>query len=111
MERLYTIGYEGATLADFIRTLKESGVTTVLDIREIPVSRRKGFSKQSLAQALRDAGFVYHHERMLGSPKSIRDDLHKSKDYVEFFRRFDAYLQTQKALLETLATSLPGGAR
>jgi uncharacterized protein (DUF488 family) len=40
-----TIGYEGGTVAGFIRALKGAGVELVLDIRAAPVSRKKGFSK------------------------------------------------------------------
>jgi uncharacterized protein (DUF488 family) len=39
-----TIGYEGVSLADFLATLKAAGVQLLLDIRELPISRRKGFS-------------------------------------------------------------------
>jgi uncharacterized protein (DUF488 family) len=109
MERLYTIGYEGASLSDFIRTLKVAGVDVLLDVREIAISRRKGFSKQALAHALRDVGIEYRHERALGSPKTIRDALHQDKDYATFFALFETYLNTQHELLKTLAESLSGG--
>lgn len=42
--RLYTIGYEGRSLPQFIGLLKERGVQRLLDVRERPLSRRKGFS-------------------------------------------------------------------
>jgi uncharacterized protein (DUF488 family) len=109
MERLYTIGYEKAALADFIRTLQASNVAVLLDVRELPVSRRKGFSKKSLALALNEAGIEYRHERALGSPKPIRDALHQDKDYAKFFLLFDRYLQTQQELLGMLANTLEGG--
>ena len=44
-----TIGYEGATVDAFLRTLREAGVELVLDIRAAPVSRKKGFSKNQLS--------------------------------------------------------------
>jgi uncharacterized protein (DUF488 family) len=51
MTALFTIGYEGAALDDFLATLKAARVSTLLDIREAPVSRRPGFSKRELAAA------------------------------------------------------------
>ena len=51
-----TIGYEGGTVAGFIRALKDAGVEMVLDIRAAPVSRKKGFSKNQLAAHLAEAG-------------------------------------------------------
>ena len=53
MTVLATIGYEGAALEDFLATLAAARVTTLLDIREAPVSRRPGFSKRALAAASR----------------------------------------------------------
>ena len=64
-----TIGYEGGTVAAFIRALKDAGVELVLDIRAAPVSRKKGFSKNQLAAHLTEAGIGYRHLRGLGTPK------------------------------------------
>ena len=49
---IFTIGYEGATVDGFIGALRKAGVALVLDIRAAPVSRKKGFSKNPLAQHL-----------------------------------------------------------
>jgi uncharacterized protein (DUF488 family) len=68
-----TIGYEGGTVAAFIRALKDAGVELVLDIRAAPVSRKKGFSKNQLAAHLSEAGIGYRHLRGLGTPKRGRD--------------------------------------
>ena len=42
---LLTIGYEGVKIEEFLDTLLEAEVTVLLDIRELPLSRKKGFSK------------------------------------------------------------------
>ena len=42
-------------------------------MRELPLSRRKGFSKTALASALGEAGIAYRHDRSLGNPKPARD--------------------------------------
>jgi uncharacterized protein (DUF488 family) len=109
MDRLMTIGYEKASLDDFVRTLTDAGVTTLLDIREIPISRRKGFSKRALCEAVEAAGVGYRHERELGSPKELRHRLYADGDYAQFFASFKAYLKSQKALLNSLAADLRGG--
>jgi uncharacterized protein (DUF488 family) len=103
MTNLFTIGYEGAQLADFIRSLISNGVDTLVDVRELPLSRRKGFSKTSLATALNKHGICYVHNRRLGAPKPIRNRLRETRDYVTYFRQFNAYLETQSAVLEKLA--------
>jgi uncharacterized protein (DUF488 family) len=69
---VFTIGYEKATLADFLASLRKAGVTLVLDVRDLPLSRRPGFSKRQLAAELEEAGIEYVHLKGLGTPKEGR---------------------------------------
>lgn len=108
MKKLFTIGYEGAALDDFVCALKTAKIDVLLDVRELPISRRKGFSKTALGGALTDVGITYRHERQLGSPKIIRHRLREDGNYSRFFREFDRHLTDQWALLETLAEELKG---
>ncbi|MFA6115019.1 MAG: DUF488 domain-containing protein [Sphingomonas sp.] len=71
--KIFTIGYEGTTMADFLAALKGAGVERVIDVRALPLSRRPGFSKSSLAASLLDAGIGYVHLKALGTPKRGRD--------------------------------------
>jgi uncharacterized protein (DUF488 family) len=52
LRNIYTIGYEGTALSDFIWTLRDRGVSLLLDIRERPQSRQPGFSKQARSKTL-----------------------------------------------------------
>ncbi len=70
---IYTIGYEATTMADFLAALKTAGVERVIDVRALPLSRRPGFSKSSLAASLGEAGIDYRHLKALGTPKGGRD--------------------------------------
>ena len=70
--RIFTIGYEGATVAEFIGSLKTAGVARVIDVRALPLSRRPGFSKSPLRAALDEAGIEYVHLRALGTPAEGR---------------------------------------
>lgn len=70
---IFTIGYEGATMADFLAALKRAGVAQVIDVRALPLSRRPGFSKTSLAASLTAEGIGYVHLKALGTPKPGRD--------------------------------------
>jgi uncharacterized protein (DUF488 family) len=70
---IYTIGYEAATMDDFLAALKAAGVERVIDVRALPLSRRPGFSKTSLAATLKEAGIEYVHLKALGTPKPGRD--------------------------------------
>ncbi len=67
----------------------------MLDIREIPLSRRKGFSKSALKQAVEVLKIEYQHEKRLGSPKNMRDQLHLDQNYDAFFAGFNNLRVTQ----------------
>ncbi|HUV36436.1 MAG TPA: DUF488 domain-containing protein [Patescibacteria group bacterium] len=97
---LYTIGYEGRNMADFISCLKSSNISIVLDVRETPISRKKGFSKSALKTELEKEGLAYFHMRELGSPKDMRRKLYEDQDYDFFFRSFIAYLKSKQSHLE-----------
>jgi len=70
--RIFTIGYEGATVPEFIAALKNAGVERVIDVRALPLSRRPGFSKTPLRNALAEAGIDYIHLKALGTPSEGR---------------------------------------
>jgi uncharacterized protein (DUF488 family) len=70
--RLYTIGYEGVTVPEFIAALQSAGVERVIDVRALPLSRRPGFSKSPLKGALGEAGIEYVHLKALGTPAEGR---------------------------------------
>jgi len=70
--KIFTIGYEGATVAEFISALQNAGVERVIDVRALPNSRRPGFSKTPLRNALAEAGIDYVHLRALGTPAEGR---------------------------------------
>ncbi|MEE2691224.1 MAG: DUF488 domain-containing protein [Pseudomonadota bacterium] len=80
-----TIGYEGASLEDFIASLKVACVDIVIDVRERAQSRRAGFSKNALASALESAGIEYEHFQKLGDPKEGREAARAGD--IEKFRR------------------------
>ncbi|MFZ5746109.1 MAG: DUF488 family protein [Pseudomonadota bacterium] len=71
--RVFTIGYEDATMAAFLSALRTAGVQRVIDVRALPLSRRPGFSKSMLAASLAEAGIDYVHLKALGTPKRGRD--------------------------------------
>ncbi|WOF74922.1 DUF488 domain-containing protein [Parvibaculaceae bacterium PLY_AMNH_Bact1] len=93
---LNTIGYEGADLEDFIQTLVEADVDTLVDIRERAQSRRKGFSKTALSERLAENGISYIHMRELGDPKEGREAA-RAGNWGKFRKVFQAVLKTDEA--------------
>jgi uncharacterized protein (DUF488 family) len=70
--RVFTIGYEATTMAEFIAALKAAGVQRVIDVRAVASSRRPGFSKNLLRNSLAEEGIEYVHLRALGTPADGR---------------------------------------
>jgi len=70
--RIFTIGYEAITMAEFIAALRKAAVERVIDVRALPLSRRPGFSKSPLKAALNEAGIDYVHLKALGTPADGR---------------------------------------
>ncbi len=54
----------------------------MVDVRELPISRRRGFAKSALAAALAEEAIEYVHLRSMGNPKEFRD-LYKSGKVAE----------------------------
>ncbi len=95
---LWTIGYEKASFAAFIATLAGAGVQRVIDVRDLPLSRRPGFSKRQLAAGLAEAGIDYVHLRALGTPPAGRD-ANRRKQWPLFWHIVDERLATAEAAL------------
>ncbi|SFP79295.1 DUF488 family protein [Sphingomonas rubra] len=93
---IYTIGYEGATMAGFLATLRRAGVARVIDVRALPLSRRPGFSKSPLAASLKEDGIDYVHLKALGTPKRGRDAAKKG-DVATLTEVYDAQLALPEA--------------
>jgi uncharacterized protein (DUF488 family) len=99
MSKLFTIGYEAATLGDLIRRLKAAGVQVVIDVRAIAASRRAGFSKTVLAASLAAEDIDYVHLRALGTPKAGREAARKGH-IAEMHAIFEGQLAEPQAQIE-----------
>jgi uncharacterized protein (DUF488 family) len=73
LRQLLTIGYQGREPAELVAALEEHGVDVLVDVRDRPISRKKGFSKRALEELLGEHGIAYVHARELGNPKTNRD--------------------------------------
>lgn len=109
--KIFTIGYEGTTMDDFLATLKGAGVERVIDVRALPLSRRPGFSKNTLAATLADNGIGYVHLKALGTPKAGRDAAKKgdwrTMEQVYAGQLHSPEAQIQAEELRTLALEAP----
>lgn len=104
MLTLFTIGYEGKTVDEFLGELSSAGVERVIDVRAVAASRRPGFSKTALGNALRERGIDYLHLRPLGTPAAGREAARKGRIaemrdiYADQLETDEAALALEKAL-------------
>jgi uncharacterized protein (DUF488 family) len=104
---LFTIGYEQhREPGSLVDALSAAGVERLVDVRELPMSRRRGFSKTRLREVLEAAGFSYEHQRALGNPKPYRD-LYRSGEQARGARLYRAYLRNGSSMaVDELSESL-----
>jgi uncharacterized protein (DUF488 family) len=69
---LYTVGYEGCEISEFVTFLAKKKIEVIADVRKNPISRKKGFSKNKLAAHLREKQIDYVHFKGLGVPSEWR---------------------------------------
>lgn len=93
---LYTIGYEGVGVEEFVAALQAAGIETLIDVRDVPVSRKRGFSKSALAAILEAHGIDYVHLKGLGDPKAGREAA-RAGEYGLFRRIFGSHMTTDVA--------------
>ena len=97
--KVFTIGYEGATVGEFLRALTDAGVKRVIDVRAVPNSRRPGFSKTPLRNALAEEGIEYVHLRALGTPADGRAAARAGR-HEDLIRIYAGQLELPEAIAE-----------
>ena len=98
----FTTGYEQTEPVAFLRRLKAEGVELIVDVRDMPLSRRKGFSKNQLQALLAEEGIDYTHLKPLGAPKELRNRLHAGGSWWEYMKGYRKVLDRETAQLDAL---------
>lgn len=96
MTTIFTIGYEGTDIDRFVETLRVVGIKRIVDVRAVALSRKKGFSKKSLAERLSIEGIDYIHLVNLGDPKPGRDAA-RAGQYEKFRAIYSKHLNSEEA--------------
>lgn len=88
---LCTIGYEGRSLEGYLNLLLRNGAAVLCDVRKNPLSRKYGFSKNTLIKGCEGVGIRYEHLPELGIASDERRELKTQADYDALF---EAYSRT-----------------
>jgi uncharacterized protein (DUF488 family) len=87
---LFTIGYESHTPESLIAALRKAKIKTLIDVRDLPLSRKRGFSKSPLRSLLEEHDIRYVHVKGFGVPADLRHQYRagevKKVQYMECFR-------------------------
>lgn len=86
---LYTIGYENRSLEEFLNMLLQQNIKLLCDVRKNAFSRKYGFSKKTLQNALESLGIEYKHVPELGIVSASRKNLVSKQDYEELFTEYE----------------------
>lgn len=92
---LFTIGYEGISLEEYINKLIANNIKILCDVRKNPLSMKFGFSKTQLQNACNGVGIEYLHIPQLGIDSDKRQELNTQADYDKLFVLYRNTILTQ----------------
>lgn len=95
---LFSIGYEGVTIEDYINKLIENNISVVCDVRKNALSKKYGFSKNMLKSCLNNVNIEYVHIPELGIDSDKRQVLNTQSDYDKLFNDYKINNLSKKEL-------------
>lgn len=88
-QQLFTIGYEGVSLEEYINKLLLADIPLLCDVRKNAYSQKYGFSKSQLQKACEGVGVRYVHVPSLGIESNKRQELKTQRDYDILFDDYE----------------------
>ncbi len=85
---LFTIGYEGKSVEQYVNLLIQQDVKLLCDVRKNPISMKYGFSKNQLKMIVEGVGIRYEHFPELGIESQKRQELNSKSDYEVLFEDY-----------------------
>ncbi|MFH1101284.1 MAG: DUF488 domain-containing protein [Methanobacteriota archaeon] len=89
---VYTIGYEGRSVDEFLLKIIDEKIQILTDIRNNPWSMKYGYSKQNLEVFCDKLGINYMSMPSLGIPSALRKNLNEKEAYKKLFTMYRTYL-------------------
>ncbi len=103
-KKLFTIGYEGSSLENYLNRLLKNNIKVLVDVRKNPISMKFGFSKNVLKRYCESLEIEYVHIPEVGIESSLRQALESQNDYDVLFEQYkkttlQSTIENQKAIL------------
>ncbi len=92
----HSLGYEQSQPEEYLQRLLKHKVSVVVDVRDVPLSRKRGFSKNQLREALATVGIEYIHVQTLGAPKELRDDLRSGGSWWTYVKSYTSRVLSRR---------------
>lgn len=103
MNKVYTIGYEGKDIDEFLELLRKKGVQHLVDVRSYPTSRREKFDKENLKDRLFHESILYKHiPEMGGLRDEDYEEVMEEEDWKEGFEELKEIASEGKTVLMCL---------
>jgi uncharacterized protein (DUF488 family) len=100
---LFTIGYEGISLEEYLTRLLKNDVKALVDVRNNPQSMKYGFSKNQLKKYCESLGIQYMHFPEVGIQADQRQELNVQNDYDKLF---DVYKKKNLSKTQAAQTAI-----
>jgi uncharacterized protein (DUF488 family) len=84
--------------------LRSKNVEVVIDVRQLPLSRKRGFSKRQLSKSLGRARMDYFHFVNLGTPKVLREQLRNGGSLGDYTKEYNRVMQEQTVWVDELVS-------
>lgn len=105
--KFFTIGYEGASIENYLNRLIKNNIKVLCDVRRNPYSRKYGFSRGSLKTFVENLGIKYMHFPQLGISSEKRTVLETQDDYDELFKHYErTTLKSETECLNKITSTL-----
>lgn len=106
-QALFTIGYEGVSLENYLNKLVKNNISLLVDVRKNPLSMKFGFSKTLLKKYCNSLNINYIHIPEVGITSNKRQSLESQEDYDNLFNDYKnttlkETIDNQEQILELL---------
>ena len=98
----YTLGYQLHSPITLLRLLTAQNISVLVDVRQNPISRKRGFSRTHLAKSARLSGIDYFHAPQLGTPPAIRKQYANGGTVPDVLKAYEKYLRNRRSYLCSL---------
>ncbi|MCX6815869.1 MAG: DUF488 domain-containing protein [Candidatus Aenigmarchaeota archaeon] len=105
--KVYSIGYQGRNIEEFLNMLKKNEIKVLIDTRKSGLSRKPYFSRNALKQKVEKRGIKFIGLSEVGAPKEFREYLKETGNLNNFFKMYRKHI-VKNNLFDNLGSHING---